>query len=166
MHKNHPSTTTRSSILRPRQATPIPNPEAPGYTIKPRLLLRVETHPPKSSSNSINNVRLLRTWKVRMTSYWPLSVALCLTGLGPGDSPLVIPSLCSLVLSCIISLLSFLSFLFFSIFPIVLFSLPYVFLHKVVSSIYIFITYQKKNIDNVFWLLSFVDVSIKFSKTH
>ena len=113
MHKNHPSTTTRSSILRPRQATPIPNPEAPGYTIKPRLLLRVETHPPKSSSNSINNVRLLRTWKVRMTSYWPLSVALCLTGLGPEDSPLVFLSLCSLVLSCIISFLSFLSFLFF-----------------------------------------------------
>ena len=27
---------------------------------------------------------------------------------------------------------------------LVLFSLPYVFLHKVVSSIYIFITYQKK----------------------
>ena len=59
------------------------------------------------------NNRLLRTWKVRMTSYWPLLVALCLIGLGPGDSPLVIPSLCSLVFSCIISLLSFLSFLFF-----------------------------------------------------
>ena len=53
------------------------------------------------------------TWKVRMTSYWPLSVALYLTGLGPGDSPLVIPSLCFLVLSCKISFLSFLSFLFF-----------------------------------------------------
>ena len=151
MHKNHPSTTTRSSILRPRQATPIPNPEAPGYTIKPRLLLRVETHPPKSSSNSINNVRLLRTWKVRMTSYWPLSVALCLTGLGPGESPLVIPSLCSLVLSCIISFLSFLSSLFFFFFFYLsncTFLFAYVFLHKVVSSIYIFITYQKKKKKN------------------
>ena len=131
MHKNHPSTTTRSSILRPRQATPIPNPEAPGYTIKPRLLLRVETHPPKSSSNSINNVRLLRTWKVRMTSYWPLSVALCLTGLGLGDSPLVILSLYSLALSCILSIFSFL-YLYTLSFPFVFFSLPYVFLHKIV----------------------------------
>ena len=59
------------------------------------------------------NKRLLRTWKVRMTSYWPLSVALCLTNLGPRDSPLVIPSLCSLALSCILSILSFPSFFFF-----------------------------------------------------
>ena len=40
------------------------------------------------------------------------SVAFCLTGLGFGDSPLVIPSLCSLALSCVISIISFLFFFF------------------------------------------------------
>ena len=53
----------------------------------------------------------LRTWKVQMTSYWLLSVALCLTGVGLGDSPLVILSLCSLALSFVISIFSFLFFL-------------------------------------------------------
>ena len=66
-----------------------------------------------------------------MTSFWLLSVALCLTGLGLGDSPLVILSLCSLALSCVLSFFSFL-YLFSLSFPFVFFSLPYVFLHKVV----------------------------------
>ena len=73
----------------------------------------------------------MRTWIVRVTSFWPLSVALCLTGLGLGDSPLVILSLCSLALSCELSFFSFL-YLFSLSFPFVFFSLPYVFLHKVV----------------------------------
>ena len=77
-----------------------------------------------------------------MTSFWLFSVALYLTGLGLGDSPLVILSLCSLALSCIFSIFSFL-FLFSLSFPFVFFSLPYVFLHKF-SSIYIFFIYQKK----------------------
>ena len=71
------------------------------------------------------------TWIARMTSYWLLSVALCLIDLGIGDSPLVILSLCFLALSCVISIFSFL-FLSSLSFPLVLFSLPYVFLHKVV----------------------------------
>ena len=55
----------------------------------------------------------------------------------------------ALVLSCIISILFFLSFSsFLSLSPIVPSSLPYVFLHKVVSWIYIFITYQKKKKKN------------------
>ena len=79
-----------------------------------------------------------------MTSYWLLSVALCLTDLGFGDSPLVILSLCSFTLSCVISIFSFL-FSFFSFFPFVLFSLPYVFLHKVVFlNIYLYYLSKKK----------------------
>ena len=61
-----------------------------------------------------------------MTSYWLLLVAHFLTGLGLGESPLVILSLCSLALSFVISSFSF----FFVLFPVL--SLPYVFLHKVV----------------------------------
>ena len=84
-----------------------------------------------------------------MTSYWPLLVALCLTGLGLGDSPLVIPSLCSLALSCVISILSFPSFFFFLFLSLCtfLFALCF-FLHKIVSGVYIFITYKKKKKKN------------------
>ena len=71
----------------------------------------------------------MRTWKVQMTSYWPLSMALCLTGLGLGNSPLVILSLCSLALSCVLSFFSF-----FFIFLLFLFALYFS----------LFITYQKK----------------------
>ena len=78
-----------------------------------------------------------------MTSYWPPSVALCLIGLGRGDSPLVILSLCSLAPSYVLSIFSFLCLYTLS-FPFVFFSLPYVFLHKVVFLNIIFITYQKK----------------------
>ena len=84
----------------------------------------------------------MRTWRVRMTSFWLFSVVLCLTGLGLGDSSLVILSLCSLALSCVFSIFYFL-FPFPLSFPFVFFSLPYVFLHKVVFfNIYLFI-YQK-----------------------
>ena len=73
----------------------------------------------------------MRTWKVRMTSYWPLLMALYLTGLGLGESPLVILSLCSLALSYVLGIFSFL-YLYTLSFPFLVFSLPYVFLHKVV----------------------------------
>ena len=55
-----------------------------------------------------------RTWKARMTNYWLLSVAPCLTSLGLGESPLVTLSLCSLALSFAFSVfpLSFFFFLF------------------------------------------------------
>ena len=67
-----------------------------------------------------------------MTNYWLLSVALCLTGLGLGDSPLVTPSLSSLALSFVISIFSFIFFsLFFYLLSLYFFSLPYDFLHKV-----------------------------------
>ena len=66
-----------------------------------------------------------------MTNYWLLLVALYLIDLGIGDSPLVLLSLCFLAFSCVISIFSFL-FLSSLSFPFVLFSLPYVFLHKVV----------------------------------
>ena len=66
-----------------------------------------------------------------MTSYWPPLVALCLTGLGLEDSPLVILSLCSLAPSYVLSIFSFL-YLYTLSFPFIFFSLPYVFLHKVV----------------------------------
>ena len=58
-------------------------------------------------------------------------MALCLTGLGLGDPPLMILSLCSLALSYILSFFSFLSLYTLSS-PFVFFSLPHVFLHKVV----------------------------------
>ena len=79
-----------------------------------------------------------------MTSFWLFLVVRCLTGLGLGDSPLVILSLCSLALSCVFSIFYFL-FPFPLSFPFVFFSLPYVFLHKVVFLNIIFITYQKKS---------------------
>ena len=80
-----------------------------------------------------------------MTSFWLFSVVLCLTGLGLGDSPLVILSLSSLALSYVFSIFSFL-FVFPLSFPFVFFSLPCVFLHKVVFfNIYLFI-YQKKEL--------------------
>ena len=66
-----------------------------------------------------------------MTSYWPPSMALCLTSLGLGDSSLVILSLCSLAPSCVLSIFSF-PYLYTLSFPFVFLSLPYVFLHKVV----------------------------------
>ena len=78
-----------------------------------------------------------------MSSYWPPSMAFCLTGLGRGDSPLVILSLCSLAPSYVLSIFPFL-YLYTLSFPFVFFSLPYVFLHKVVFLNIIFITYQKK----------------------
>ena len=84
---------------------------------------------------------------VRMTNFWPPSVALCLTGLGRGDSPLVILSLRSLAPSFVLSIFPFL-YLYTLSFPFVFFSLSYVFLsyvfmHKVVFLNIIFITYQK-----------------------
>ena len=80
-----------------------------------------------------------------MTSYWLLSVALCLTGLGLGDSLLVTPSLCSLALSFVISIFSFNFFLFFLSSLFVFFSLPYDFLHKVVFlNIYLYYLSKKK----------------------
>ena len=89
----------------------------------------------------------MRTWKVRMTSYWPLLVALCLTGLGLGDSPLVILSLCSLTLSCVLSFFSSSSFYLFTLsFSFIFFSLSYVFLHKVVYlNIYLYYLSKKKD---------------------
>ena len=54
-----------------------------------------------------------RTWIVWMTSYWLPLVALCLTGLALGDSPLVILSLVFLALSCVINIFSFHSSFFF-----------------------------------------------------
>ena len=87
----------------------------------------------------------LRTWKVQMTSYWPLSVALCLTSLRLRDLPLVIFFLCSLALFCALSIFSFLYLSTLS-FPFVLFSLPYVFLHKVVFlNIYLYYLSKKKS---------------------
>ena len=73
----------------------------------------------------------MRIWIVQMTSFWPLLVALCLIGLGHGDSPLVILSLCSLALSCVLSFFSFL-YLYTLSFPFIFFSLPCVLLHKLV----------------------------------
>ena len=84
----------------------------------------------------------LRTWIVRMTNFWPPLVALCLTGLGRGDSPLVILSLRSLAPSFVLSIFPFL-YLYTLSFPFVFFSLSYVFMHKVVFLNIIFITYQK-----------------------
>ena len=61
-----------------------------------------------------------------MTSCLLLSVAPFLTGLGLGDSPLVILSLCFLVLSFVISIF----FVFFSSL-FVIFDLPYAFMYEV-----------------------------------
>ena len=84
----------------------------------------------------------MRAWIVRMTNFWPPSVALCLTGLRRGDSPLVILSLRSLAPSFVLSIFPFL-YLYTLSFSFVFFSLPYVFMHKVVFLNIIFITYQK-----------------------
>ena len=88
---------------------------------------------------------LLRTWIARMTNYWLLSVAPCLTGLGLGESPLVTLSLCSLALSFALSVFP-LSFFLFSYSALsVLFSLPYVFMHKAVFlNIYPYYLSKKK----------------------
>ena len=64
-----------------------------------------------------------------MTSFWLPSVALCLTGLGLGDLPLVILFLVFLALSCVFSIFSFLSSLSF---PFVFSLCLMYFLHKVV----------------------------------
>ena len=81
-----------------------------------------------------------------MTSCLLLLVVLFLIGLGLGDSPLVILSLCSLVLSFVISsLLVFVCFVVFFCFFLSLYSLfCLMFFHEVASSIYIFLTYQNK----------------------
>ena len=82
-----------------------------------------------------------------MTNYWLLSVAPCLTSLGLGESPLVTLSLCSLALSFAFSVfpLSFFFFLFSKSALSVLFSLPYVFMHKAVFlNIYPYYLSRKK----------------------
>ena len=83
-----------------------------------------------------------------MTSCLLLLVVLFLNGLGFGDSPLVILSLCSLVLSFVISsLLVFVCFVVFFCFFLSLYSLfCLMFFHEVASWIYIFLTYQKKRL--------------------
>ena len=79
-------------------------------------------------------------------------VALCLIGLGLGDSPLVILSLCSLVLFFVISsLLASLVFLFSPfLFPFcvsfsVLSVLPYVFMRSLFNIIFLLIKKKKKS---------------------
>ena len=80
-----------------------------------------------------------------MTSYWLLSVALCLTGLGLEDSLLVILSLCSLALSCVISIFSFL-FSFYFTFSLYNFLFALCFPHKVVFlNIYLYYLPKKKS---------------------
>ena len=81
----------------------------------------------------------MRTWKAPTTSCLLLLTAPFLADLGLGDSPLVIFSPCSLVLSFVISIF----FVFFNSLSII-FDLPYAFLHEVAFCLYIFITYQKK----------------------
>ena len=87
-----------------------------------------------------------------MTNCSLILVALFLIGLGFGDSPLVILSLCSLVLFFVISFLLasivFLFFLFlFSFFVSfsVLSVLPYVFMRSLFNIF--FLTYQKKKVN-------------------
>ena len=79
-----------------------------------------------------------------MTNYW-LSVAPCLTGLGLGESPLVTLSLCSLALSFALSVFPLSFFLFLYSALSLLFSLPYVFMHKAVFlNIYPYYLSKKK----------------------
>ena len=79
--------------------------------------------------------------------------ALCLTGLGLGDSPLVILSLCSLALSCVLIFFSSSSFYLFTLsFSFIFFSLPYVFLHKVVY-LNIYLYYLSKNKKIMFFVM-------------
>ena len=73
-----------------------------------------------------------------MTSCLLLLVVLFLIGLGLGDSPLVILSLCSLVLSFVLSFSACLFLFLFSLLCLMFFS------HEVAFWIYIFLTYQKK----------------------
>ena len=96
-----------------------------------------------------------------MTNCSLILVALCLIGLGLGDSPLVILSLCSLVLFFVISsLLALLVFLFspfllpFYVSFFVLSVLPYVFMRSLFN-IYS-LTYQKKKKIGVRPILSIV----------
>ena len=70
----------------------------------------------------------MRTWIVPMINYWLLSVASFLIGLGLGDSPLVILSLCSFAPFFVISIFSFCFLSSFS----VLFPLHCGFSHEVV----------------------------------
>ena len=79
-------------------------------------------------------------------------VALFLIGLGPGDSPIVILSLCSLVLFFVISsLLASLVFLFspflfpFCVSFFVLSVLPYVFMRSLFNIIFLLIKKKKSN---------------------
>ena len=78
-----------------------------------------------------------------MTSSWLPLVALCLTGLGIGGSPLVILSPVFLALSCVINIFSF---LFLSSFSFPLYFPPALcFLHKVVFlNIYHYYLSKKK----------------------
>ena len=80
-----------------------------------------------------------RTWRVQMTSFWLFSVVLCLTGVGLGDSPLVILSLSSLALSYVFSIFSFLFPFYFSL-CLVFFCI------RQFSSIYIFLFIKKKEL--------------------
>ena len=59
----------------------------------------------------------LRTWTVPMISYWLPFVAPFLIGLGLGDSPLVILSLCSFAPFFVISFFSFCFLSFVSVLP-------------------------------------------------
>ena len=105
-----------------------------------------------------------------MTNCSLILVALFLIGLGLGDSPLVILSLCSLVLFFVISFLLasivFLFFLFlFSFFVSfsVLSVLPYVFMRSLFNIF--FLTYQKKkliNSKNAKKLISFQTSGLEF----
>ena len=72
----------------------------------------------------------------------------------------MILSLCSLSPSYVLSIFHFL-YLYTLSFPFVFFSLPYVFLHKVVFLNITFITYQKKNIFVVRILPKEVDEEMK-----
>ena len=84
----------------------------------------------------------MRTWKVPTTSYWLRLVAPFLTGLGLGDSPLVILYLCSLAHSFVINIFSF---CFLSSFSVFFLTLPYDFLHEVVFlNIHLYYLSKKK----------------------
>ena len=72
----------------------------------------------------------MRIWKAPTTSCLLLLVALFLTGLGFGDSSLVILSLCSLVLSFVISIFFVFIFIFYYSLSVI-FDLPFAFLHEV-----------------------------------
>ena len=104
-----------------------------------------------------------------MTNCSLILVVLFLIGLELGDSPLVILSLCSLVLFFVISSLLFsvcclVFFFFFSLYVcfflcILCFALCF---HEVASWIYIFLTYQKKRSNTFKWSRSGVQTRIEF----